>query len=50
MKRILGILLAVVMLAGVLSGCALSEEKLLKEMFENPKTVVAKIGDQDIYA
>lgn len=50
MKKILGILLSAVMLISVLSGCALTEERLLEEMYENPKTVVAKIGDQDIYA
>ena len=43
-------MLSVLMLTGVLSGCTSSEEKLMKEMSENPETVVARIGNQDIYA
>ncbi len=50
MKKILCIMLSVLMLTGVLSGCASSEERLMKEMSENPETVVARIGNQDIYA
>ena len=50
MKKLLCIMLSVLMLTGVLSGCASSEERLMKEMSENPETVVARIGNQDIYA